>query len=170
SQSLGITIPNELLSKSTPTKVKLQYILSLVLVATYTANLTSDLTISKSKDIITGIDDIKNGKLSFNRIGIIVDSAIEDFYLREISSGSRNFYPLKNQAELYESLLNGLIDAALSDIGVAEYDTNNIFCNLTLVGADFDKSSFDIVIPKDWLYTQDLDVTILSLTETDVLD
>ncbi|CAF1381720.1 unnamed protein product [Adineta steineri] len=146
------------------------YILSLVLVATYTANLTSDLTISKSKDIITGIDDIKNGKLSFNRIGIIVDSAIEDFYLREISGGSRNFYPLKNQEDLYESLLNGLIDAALSDIGVAEYDTNNIFCNLTLVGADFDKSSFGIVIPKDWLYTQDLDVTILSLTESGVLD
>ena len=46
------------------------YILSLVLVAAYTANLASDLTISKSQDIISGIDDIKNGKIPFNRIGI----------------------------------------------------------------------------------------------------
>jgi hypothetical protein len=38
------------------------YILCLVSVAAYTVNLASDLTISKSKDIINGIDDIKTGE------------------------------------------------------------------------------------------------------------
>ncbi|CAF4395232.1 unnamed protein product, partial [Rotaria sordida] len=63
------------------------YLLSLVLVATYTANLASDLTISKSKDSISGIDDIKNGKISFSRIGILIEASVEDYYLREVSEG-----------------------------------------------------------------------------------
>lgn len=56
------------------------------------------------------------------------------------------------------------------DIGVAEYATNNIYCNLTLIGADFEISAFGIVIPKDWIYAQDLDVNILSLRELGNLD
>ncbi|CAF4806051.1 unnamed protein product, partial [Rotaria sp. Silwood2] len=141
------------------------YMLSLVLVATYTANLASDLTISKSKDLISGIDDIKNGKLSFNRIGILAGSSLEDFYLHEISCGSRNFYPLKSQNEIYIKLLDKTIDVAISDAALLEYVTKKIYCNLTLVGIDFSRSSYGIVIPKQWLYAKDLDVVILSLRE-----
>ncbi|CAF2638112.1 unnamed protein product [Rotaria sp. Silwood2] len=146
------------------------YMLSLVLVATYTANLASDLTISKSKDFISGIDDIKNGKLSFNRIGILAGSSLEDFYLHEISCGSRNFYPLKSQNEIYIKLLDKTIDVAISDAALLEYVTKKIYCNLTLVGIDFSRSSYGIVIPKQWLYAKDLDVVILSLRESGVLD
>ena len=46
------------------------------------------------------------------------------------------------------------------DIGVAEYAANHIYCNFTLIRADFDKSSFSIVIPKQWLYVQDVDIYI----------
>ncbi|CAF3970239.1 unnamed protein product [Rotaria sordida] len=146
------------------------YLLSLVFVATYTANLASDLTISKSKDTISGIDDIKNGKIPFSRIGILVESAEEDYYLREISGGVRNYYPLKTQNELFSSLLNNIIDASILDISAIEYYTNNIYCNLTLAGKDFAPSSYGIVYPKQWLYGKDLDVTILSLRESGVLD
>ena len=146
------------------------YIVSLVLVATYTANLASDLTISKSKGTISGIDDIKSGKIPYNRIGIRPGTAIEEYYLREISGGIRNYYPLRTRQEQYDALLNGIIDATFMDIGVAEYATNNIYCNLSLVGADFDKSTFGIVMPKQWLYAKEIDVTILSLREAGVLD
>ncbi|CAF1234204.1 unnamed protein product [Rotaria sordida] len=146
------------------------YMLSLILVATYTANLASYLTISKSKDIISGINDIKHGKISFNRIGIRTGTASEDYYLREISFGSRNYYPLKSQQDLYDSLLAGIIDASFMDSGVSEYITNNIYCNLTLVGDDFEKGVFGIVTPKEWLYTKDLDVNILLLSESGQLD
>ncbi|CAF3304363.1 unnamed protein product [Rotaria sp. Silwood2] len=146
------------------------YLLSLVLVATYTANLASDLTISKSKNTISGIDDIKNGKIPFSRIGILIESSQEDYYLREISGGVRNYYPLKTQNELYSSLLNNLIDASILDIGAVEYFTNNIYCNLTLIGADFAPSSYGIAYPKQWLYGKDLDVIILSLRESGFLD
>ncbi|CAF3075939.1 unnamed protein product [Rotaria sp. Silwood2] len=146
------------------------YLLSLVLVASYTANLASDLTISKSKDVISGIDDIKHGRIPFNRIGIRVGTAGEEYYLREISGGNKNFYPLKSRQHMYDCLLNDLIDASFMDSGTAQYVTNNIYCNLTLVGADFDESSLGIVTPKHWLYEQDLDVNILSLRESGILD
>lgn len=146
------------------------YLLSLVLVATYTENLASDLTISKSKDIISGINDIKDGKVPFNRIGILVESSQEEYYLREISGGVRNYYPLKTQDELYSSLLNNLIDASILDIGAVEYFTNNIYCNLTLIGPLFAPSSYGIAYSKQWLYGKDLDIVILSLRESGVLD
>ncbi|CAF5042695.1 unnamed protein product, partial [Rotaria sp. Silwood1] len=97
-------------------------------------------------------------------------TASEDYYLREISEGSRNYYPLESREELYNSLLANIIDAAFMDIGVAEYDINNIYCDLTLIGEGFDKSVFSIVTSKEWLYAQDLDVNILSLRESDELD
>ena len=67
----------------------------------------------------------------------VVGSSIEDYYLREISGGSRNFYPLKSKQEMYDSLLNNIIDASFMDTGVVEYLTNNVYCNLTLVGSRF---------------------------------
>ncbi|CAF1551822.1 unnamed protein product, partial [Rotaria sordida] len=146
------------------------YMLSLILLATYTANLTSDLTISKSKDIISGIDDIKDGKIPSDRIGVLVDTAIEEYYLKEISFGRRDYYPLKSRNELYDSLLEGIIDVAFLDSAIAEYFTNNIYCNLTLIGEDFRKGGYGIIIPKKWVYANDLDVQILSLRESGQLE
>ena len=146
------------------------YILGLILVASYTANLASDLTISKSKNMISGVNDLKGGKIPYDRIGILSGTAWEDFYLREISGGTRNYHRVKSHQELYESLLDGTIDAAFIDTGVGEYVTNNIYCNLTLVSEGFDKGVFGIVRPKEWLYAQDLDVAILSLREEGTLD
>ncbi|UJR16678.1 hypothetical protein I4U23_003578 [Adineta vaga] len=146
------------------------YVLSIVLVATYTANLASDLTLAKSKDIISSIDDIRNGKIAYSRFGVLVDSSAEEYYLREISDGIRNYYPLKTLDDIYQSLLNNQIDASMFDIGTLEYSTSNMYCNLTLVGSDFAASAFAIVYPKHWLYAQDLDIAILALRETGVLD
>ena len=146
------------------------YILSLVSVAAYTAKLASDLTISQSRGIISGIDDIKNGKLASERIGIVINSSVEDYYVREISKGSQKFRPLKSKEDMYTQLLNKQIDASIMDSGTLEYSTNNVYCSLTLVGTDFDKSSFAIVSKKKWLYQQDLDVNILSLRESGALD
>jgi ABC-type amino acid transport substrate-binding protein len=146
------------------------YVLSLVLVAAYTAKLASDLTISKTKGIISGLDDIKNGKLSFSRIGILTNSSIEDYYLREISRDNRNFHPIKTDQEIYDKLLNNVIDAAIQDSGVLEYATNNIYCSLTLVGTDFEKNALGIVFKKKWLYQQAFDENILALRESGTLD
>ncbi|CAF1081042.1 unnamed protein product [Rotaria sp. Silwood1] len=132
--------------------------------------LTMDLTLLKSKNIISQINDIKSGKISFYRIGIRSGSESEHYCLREISDGNKNYYPLKSQQELYDSLLDGNIDASFMDTGMAEYITNNIYCNLTLIGQDFDKGVFGIVTPNEWLYAKVLIVNILLLRESGQLD
>ncbi|CAF3757454.1 unnamed protein product [Rotaria sp. Silwood1] len=123
------------------------YILSLILVASYTANLASNLTVTKSQFIVSGINDIKNGKIPANRIGIRVGTVSEAYYLSQISGGNRNFYPLLSRQQLFDSLLAGIIDVSLFDGRLGEYLLNNIYCNLTLVGDDFDTAIFAIVTP-----------------------
>ncbi|CAF1006537.1 unnamed protein product [Adineta steineri] len=144
--------------------------LSFVLVATYQASLTSSLTLKQTQNIISGIDDIKNGKIPYGRIGIVTYSSIEAYYLREISNGIRNFYPLRTKEAIFTSLLNKVIDVAIMDEGVLEYATNSIYCNLTLVGTGFDRSAFGLVFQKNWIYEQVLDVNILSLRESGTFD
>jgi len=146
------------------------YILSLVLVASYTANLAADLTLAKPDYIISGLDDIKNGKIQFNRIGVLAGSSIELYYLEEISNGRRNFYPIKYEQEAYDCLLNGTIDVSISDIANAEYVTNNLYCNLTIVGNSFWEGTLAIVMPKQWVYEKELDVNILALGESGDLE
>ena len=146
------------------------YVLSLVLVATYTANLASNLTISKTKYIIGSLDDIKQGKLPFNRIGVWVGTSMEEFFLREISEGSRNYYPIKSREDLLIRLLHQDIDAGFIDSGPGTYWTNNIYCNLTLIGADFDIRRYAIVFPKNWLFIEDFDKNVLALRESGQLD
>lgn len=141
------------------------YLLSLVLIASYTANLASKLSTIRPSYLVNNIDDMKDGKIPHNRIGILQGTAIEEYFVREVSRGSRNFYPLSSRRQLLDSLLNDQIDASFLDSGVAEYITNHIFCNLTLVGEAFNHGSFGIVMSKNWPYQHDLDVNILSLRE-----
>jgi polar amino acid transport system substrate-binding protein len=146
------------------------YILCLVSVAAYTANLASDLTVLKSENIIDSIDDIKNGKIPFNRIGINVGTSLESYYLRAISNGAKNYYPLYSKQQIYDALLNNQIDACIMDACILEYITSNVYCNLTVVGPDFEKSAFGIPYQKGWQYGKEFDVNILALRESGDLD
>jgi ionotropic glutamate receptor len=144
------------------------YALGIILVATYTANLSSFLTLNRAQPSISGIDDIKNGRLPFSHIGIVTNSAISDYYIQNIST---TYYPLTTAEEIYSRLLDYTIDASIWDSSVLEYATNNHYCDkLTVVGVGFVKSSFGVVLPKDWIYKKDLDVHILALRESERLE
>jgi hypothetical protein len=54
----------------------------LELVKVYTANLASNLTITRAKGSISRIDDIENGKLAYSRIGILTTSS--NFYEKSL--------------------------------------------------------------------------------------
>ena len=142
------------------------YILSLVLVASYTANLASNLTISKTKVTINSIEDLRQKKIPHNRIGVRVGMITEEFFLRQISGGIRTFYPLYSRDEQFKRLLNGDIDATFMDSGIAEYLTNNVYCGLSMVGPSFDVGTYGVVYPKHWLYAEDFDVNLLALRES----
>ncbi|CAF1216226.1 unnamed protein product [Rotaria magnacalcarata] len=144
------------------------YALGIILVATYTANLSSFLTLNRSQATISGIDDIKNGRLPFSRIGIVTNSAVSDYYIQNIST---EYHALSTIEEMYSRLLDHTIDASIWDSSVLEYAVNNYYCDkLIIAGVGFVKSSFAIVLPKNWLYKRDLDLHILALRETQKLE
>ncbi|CAF3803593.1 unnamed protein product [Rotaria sordida] len=144
------------------------YALGMILIAIYTANFSFFLTLNRDQSFITGIDDIKNGLLPFSRIGITTNSAVSDYYIRNIST---HYYSLSSVEEIYSRLLDHTIDASIWDSSILEYAVNNYYCNeLIVTGIGFVKSSFAIVLPKKWLYTKDLDVNIVSLRESQKLE
>jgi len=117
--------------------------------------------------LISGIADIKtSGKIPSHRVGIVAGTAIEDYYLRRVSGNQKNYYPLRSQDEIYPALMDKIIDASISDSGLLECAINNLYCNLTLDGTDFNPSAYGIVMRKDWLYAEAVDIVILSLRKS----
>ncbi|CAF4354760.1 unnamed protein product [Rotaria sp. Silwood2] len=102
-------------------------------------------------ELVEGVanDDIKNGKISSDRIGIVVGCAVEDYYLNSISQRKKDYYPLKTADEIYTTLINGNIDVALWNNLTIEYHTNNIYCDLMPVGVEFSHSSYQLPVKKD---------------------
>jgi ionotropic glutamate receptor len=144
------------------------YGLYIILVATYTANLSSFLTLNRVQPSISGIDDIKNGRLAFSRIGIVTNSAVSDYYLQNISS---MYYPLSSAEEIYSRLLDYTIDASIWDSYILEYAVSNYYCDkLSVVGVGFLKSSYGIVLAKNWPYKKDFDVHIMAIRESETLE
>ena len=144
------------------------YTLGVILMATYTARLSSSLTITRAQPLINGIDDIRNGRVAFTRIGIVNNTAMSDYFIQNVSS---DFYPLSTFHEMYLRLLDNTIDASIVDASMVDYTIQNFYCNqLALVGVPFLKSSFGVVVPNNWLYKTDLDRHILALRSAGKLD
>ncbi|CAF4012903.1 unnamed protein product [Rotaria sordida] len=142
--------------------------LGTIIVAIYTANLSSFLTLRRTQPLISGIDDIKNGRLPFSRIGILTNSATADYYVQNISS---IYFPLSTSDEIFARLLDNSIDAALWGSSVLEYTTANYFCQqLTVVGVGALKSSIGIVMHKDWEYKDTLNRNIQTMRDSGILE
>jgi ABC-type amino acid transport substrate-binding protein len=146
------------------------YIVQTILFSVYTASLLSYIITQSSDPTLSGIDDIKNGRIPPKRIGVVVGSAVEEYYLNSVSQGKKDFYPLQTADEVYTSLRNGYVDAALWNNLTIGYHTNNVYCDLMPTGVEFSLSSYQLPVKKDWLYKADLDSNILLLIQSEELD
>ncbi|CAF1128180.1 unnamed protein product [Didymodactylos carnosus] len=142
------------------------YIVSVILVATYTANLSTYLALERATPIINGIDDIIAGKIPFERVGILEGGATREYY---VNSVSQEYYRLQSKQEIFTKLQSKVIDAAITDNTTIVYETRTNYCDLAAVGRDFVKSAFGIAMSKKWLYKEDLDKNILILRESEVI-
>ncbi|CAF1537198.1 unnamed protein product [Rotaria sp. Silwood1] len=137
--------------------------LSCILMAIYTADLASFLTVRRTNPPISGIDDIKNGRLPFHRVGIVKNTSIIDYYIQNVSDV---YYRLENPQDIYLALIENRIDAALFEGAALQYVIDRNYCGrLSLVGVGFAKSWFGIAMKKDWEYKADFDMNILSVRE-----
>jgi ABC-type amino acid transport substrate-binding protein len=140
------------------------YGFSIIIIAIYTANLSAFLTLTRSRSLISGIDDIKNGRLPYSRVGIVTNSALSDYYIQSIST---IYQPLSSPDSIFQSLLNYTIDASMWNAAILEYAVAKKYCDqLTIVGVGFVRSSYGIALPKNWPYKSELDRAILAIRES----
>jgi ABC-type amino acid transport substrate-binding protein len=58
----------------------------------------------------------------------------------------------------------------IADSSSADYLTQIDSCDLEVTGLPFSRTEFEIAVPKNWAYKDDLDHTILKLKETSAID
>ena len=145
------------------------YLVRIILFTVYTASLLSFMIIENAEPGISGVDDIKNGKIPSNQLGIIKNSSVEKYYLNSISN-RQDYYELDSIAHVYTSVQSGEVTAALWGNHSIIYHINNYYCDLMTVGIEVGVSSYEFPVRKDWLYREELDDNILSLLESPEFD
>jgi ABC-type amino acid transport substrate-binding protein len=142
------------------------WMMSIILVALLTSNLTTYLNAQRAKPWLQSIEDLRMcRKVDCNRIGIVEGSQHEEYFRKEVMNGYQmNYYYLKHPDECYTKLLDHHIDVAVADSSSADYFTQTpAYCQLEIADISFSKTYFGIALPKDWRYKQDLDNHIIDL-------
>ena len=149
------------------------WMMSIILVALLTSNMTTYFTAQREKSWLQSIEDLRMcRKVACDRIGIVEKSQNEEYFFNEIMNGNpTKYYYLKYPHECFEKLLNNYIDVAISDSSNADYLTQTPeYCQLETVGPPFGKTYFGIAFQKNWRYKQDLDNHIMTLKLNGVID
>ncbi|XP_055851575.1 glutamate receptor ionotropic, kainate 2-like [Episyrphus balteatus] len=148
---------------------------TLILVASYTANLAACLTIENPTSLINDVKD-----LAENKGGVT--------YGAKSSGSTRTFF--KNTEDVTYSLMNDFMNqnpnllTSTNDEGVQRVLTENYaflmestsieynaarICNLTQIGGLLDEKGYGIAMKKNWPYRDKLNDALLELQESGVL-
>ncbi|KAL8211552.1 hypothetical protein R6Q57_005989 [Mikania cordata] len=136
----------------------------LIINSSYTASLTSILTVQQLSSPIKGIDSLKK---SNDRIGYQVGSFAER-YLVEIGIPESRLVPLGTPDAYADALRkgssNGGVAAIIDERPYIELFLSNQ-CKFRVVGREFTKSGWGFAFPRDSPLAVDLSTAILSLSE-----
>ncbi|CAF3888373.1 unnamed protein product [Rotaria magnacalcarata] len=148
------------------------WLMSVVIVALLTSNLTIYFTAQREQPWLKSIDDLNMcQKVDCKRIGVVERSQHEEYFTKEVTDNiEMNYHHLKHPTECFTKLLDGHIDVSLADSSSAEYYTQTEYCQLELAGEPFGKTHFAVALPKYWPYKQDLDTHILELRTNGEID
>jgi len=145
---------------------------SVILLASYTANLASFLSFKRTAATITGINDVRTQQLSFGvKAGTSIESFFESSYTDQLYQNMFKFMvPYNNSNDLYEALRAGKIKAVVDDQTSSDYIVNQEPCNTIQVGSTFSRSNFGFVLRKGSPLTEFLSQGILKLKETGMVE
>nr|XP_047142414.1 glutamate receptor ionotropic, NMDA 1 [Hydra vulgaris] len=147
---------------------------SMIIIASYTANLAAFLVLDKPKNKIEGINDpvLRNPSSSF-KYGTVKDSSVEAYFRRQVEMSSMyNFmknYNVQYESEGISKVKNGELDAFIWDSPVLYHETSKD-CNLLTVGDQFGRSGYGIGVPKDSPWSDDISLSILYLQERGIME
>ncbi|KAL5856292.1 hypothetical protein ACOSQ3_006130 [Xanthoceras sorbifolium] len=133
----------------------------LIINSSYTASLTSILTVQQLSSPIKGIDTLMS---SNDHIGYQVGSFAENYLNEELSIPKSRLVALGSPEEYALALLNGTVVAVVDerpyvDLFLSEY------CQFSIRGQEFTKSGWGFAFPRDSPLAIDMSTAILALSE-----
>ncbi|KAK7351818.1 hypothetical protein VNO77_11537 [Canavalia gladiata] len=138
----------------------------LILTSSYTASLTSILTVQQLFSPITGIDSLK---ASDEPIGFQVGSFAERYLIEDIGISKSRLVPLGSPEAYAKALQLGPKNGGVAAI-VDERPYVEIFlstqCTFRVVGQEFTRSGWGFAFPRDSPLAVDMSTAILQLSET----
>nr|GEW23682.1 glutamate receptor 3.2-like [Tanacetum cinerariifolium] len=134
----------------------------LIVNSSYTASLTSILTVQQLQTPISGIESLIMGN---ELIGFPVGSHVEDYLVKELSIPTSRLVPLGSPEEYAEKLLSRAVAAIVDERPYVDLFLSK-YCRFQVVGREFTKSGMGFAFPRDSPLAVDLSNAILKLTET----
>ncbi|KAL2332568.1 hypothetical protein Fmac_020149 [Flemingia macrophylla] len=113
----------------------------LIINSSYTASLTSILTVQQLSSPITGINSLIS---SSERIGYQVGSFAANYLNEELNIPKHRLYPLGSPEEYADALENGTVAAVVDERPYVELFLSN-HCKFSIRGQDFTKSGWGFV-------------------------
>uniref|UniRef100_A0ACD5TBJ7 Uncharacterized protein n=1 Tax=Avena sativa TaxID=4498 RepID=A0ACD5TBJ7_AVESA len=137
----------------------------LIIQSSYTASLTSILTVQQLDTSIRGIDDLKN---SDDPVGFQVGSFAQEYMVKELNISRSRLRPLGSPQEYAEALKlgpkKGGVMAIVDERPYVELFLSS-YCKIAVAGSDFTSRGWGFAFPRDSPLQVDLSTAILSLSE-----
>ncbi|CAJ1971647.1 unnamed protein product [Sphenostylis stenocarpa] len=133
----------------------------LIINSSYTASLTSILTVQQLSSPITGIDSLIS---SSERIGFQVGSFAANYLTEQLNIPKNRLVPLGSPEEYAVALERGTVAAVVDERPYVELFLSNR-CKFSIRGQEFTKSGWGFAFPRDSPFAIDMSTAILTLSE-----
>lgn len=133
----------------------------LIINSSYTASLTSLLTVQQLQSRVNGLDSLIS---STDPIGFQVGSFAKNYMMEELNIAESRLKSLGGPEEYASALERGLVAAVVDELPYIELFLSS-YCNFKTVGQEFTRSGWGFAFPRDSPLAVDLSTAILTLSE-----
>ncbi|MCL7023811.1 hypothetical protein MKW94_000673, partial [Papaver nudicaule] len=133
----------------------------LIINSSYTASLTSILTVQQLSSPIKGIESLITSK---DPIGYQVGSFAENYLIEELNIPGSRLIALGSPEAYAQALQNGTVAAVVDERPYIELFLSSQ-CTFSVIGQEFTKSGWGFAFPRDSPLTVDMSTAILTLSE-----
>ncbi|KAL2479256.1 Glutamate receptor 3.2 [Forsythia ovata] len=133
----------------------------LIINSSYTASLTSILTVQQLASSIKGIESLIT---SSDLIGFQVGSFAENYLREELNIAKSRLVPLGSPEEYADALERGSVAAVVDERPYVDLFLSK-YCRFQIVGQEFTKSGWGFAFPRDSPLAVDMSTAILMLSE-----
>lgn len=133
----------------------------LIINSSYTASLTSILTVQQLSSRVEGLDSLIT---STDHIGIQVGSFAKNYLMEELNIAESRLVALNSPEDYANALELGRVAAVVDELPYIELFLTS-YCKFRTVGQEFTKSGWGFAFPRDSPLAVDLSTAILTLSE-----